>query len=172
MSAAWRPDDSLLDINPKGESKGGRRVRAALRKHGVRVGRRIVTSRDTGMSAARNELKRTGMPKGFEQWQLPIPHPLENLVVMIGRMKPNARVERHSHKVWVFRYIIQGSLKIDGKTLRAGDWMLIPPGVPYELQAGPQGCTPLYAHCLPPPPPPPGPPGMPGMEPGGAASEP
>src|SRR6266568_3254223 len=71
----WRPDDSLLDRNAKGELKGARKVNEVLRKGGIRRANRVTTSRDPGMTAAKNALKRTGMPAGVEQWQLPVALP-------------------------------------------------------------------------------------------------
>lgn len=158
MSPDWRPDDSLLDRNAKGEVKGARRVSDVLRKRGIRAGNRVTTSRDPGMAAVRQDLKRTGMPTGVEQWQLPVALPLENVLVFTSRMKSGAAVPEHAHRVWVFRVVMQGSLKYSGKTLKAGDWMLVPPGQSYSIQAGPDGCVILYAHCVVTPPPrPPGP---------------
>jgi quercetin dioxygenase-like cupin family protein len=153
MSSGWRPDDSLLDRNSKGQVKGARRVNDVLRKGGIRAANRITTSRDQGMSAARTALKRTGMPTGVEQWQLPVALPLEGVLVFISRMKPGAVVPLHAHRVWVFRIVISGSLKYAGKTLKPGDWMLVPPGKEYTIEAGPKGCVICYAHCLPPGPP-------------------
>ena len=154
----WRPDDSLLDRNAKGELKGARKVNEVLRKGGIRRANRVTTSRDPGMTAAKNALKRTGMPAGVEQWQLPVALPLDNLLVFTSRMKRGAAVPEHVHRVWVFRVIITGSLKYGGQTLKPGDWMLVPPGQSYSIQAGPDGCVILYAHCVVTPPPrPPGP---------------
>ena len=158
MSPDWRPDDSLLDLNAKGEAKGARRVTDVLRKRGIRPSNRITTSRDPGLAAVRNDLKRTGMPTGVEQWQLPVALPLPNVLVFTSRMKAGAKVPEHAHRVWVFRVIMEGSLLYERKTLKAGDWMLVPPGQSYAIQAGPGGCTILYAHCLTTPPKPgPGP---------------
>ena len=150
MSREWRPDDSLLDRNAKGV-KGAQRVRAALRKSGVRPSRGITTSRDPGMAAAQKELKRTGMPDGVQQWQLPIAQPIESLLIFKSEMKPRTVVPEHAHDVWVFRVILQGTLKANGVTLRAGDWMLVPPGQRYSLQSGASKCIILYAHCKWPP---------------------
>ena len=158
--SAWRPDDSLLDRGAKGEVKGARRVSDVLRQRGIRAANQIVTSRDTGVAGAQRDLKRTGMPAGVEQWQLPLVTPLDNVLVFISRMKPGAAVPAHAHRVWVFRVVISGTLKYARKTLKPGDWMLVPPGKVYAIQAGSGGCTILYAHCAPT-----GPPGPPG--PGG-----
>ena len=139
MSPDWRPDDSLPDRNAKGEVKGARRVSDVLRKRGIRAGNRVTTSRDPGMAAVRQDLKRTGMPTGVEQWQLPVALPLENVLVFTSRMKSGAAVPEHAHRVWVFRVVM-------------------PPGQSYSSQAGPDGCVILYAHCVVTPPPrPPGP---------------
>jgi len=152
--SAWRPDDSLLDRGPKGEVKGTRRVSDVLRQRGIRAANQITTSRDTGMAAAQRDLKRTGMPAGVEQWQVPIVTPLDNVLVFISRMKPGTAVPPHVHRVWVFRVVISGTLKFGRKTLRPGDWMLVPPGREYSIQAGSGGCTVAYAHCAPGPTPP------------------
>jgi anti-sigma factor ChrR (cupin superfamily) len=157
VSTNWRPDDSLLERNAKGQFKGAQRVREALRQNKVQAANRITTSRDPGMAAARRTLKRTAMPTGVEQWQLPVPQPLDNLMITITRMRPGVTVPTHSHKVWVFRFIIQGSLKYGNKTLRAMDWMLVPPNQPYSITAGPEVCIILYGHCVPIGPAPPGP---------------
>ena len=156
MSSVWRPDDSLSERDQKGEIRGSRRIKEALQKHGVRSGKGILTSRDTGMSAVKRELKRTGMPPGVEQWQLPVTlGPGEDILSFTGRMKPGAKVPKHAHKQAVFRLVIEGSLKYGGKTLKPGDWMYVPAGQAYALTAGPQGCTTLYHHGLPSPGPPP-----------------
>jgi quercetin dioxygenase-like cupin family protein len=160
MSTEWSPDDSFLDRNAKGQAAGARRVGSLLRQRGIRTKNRITTSRDRDLAGLRGELKRPGMPAGVEQWQLPVELPLDNVVMFTSRMKAGAVVPEHVHRVWVFRVVITGSLRYTGKTLKAGDWMLVPPGQSYSVKAGPTGCTILYAHCIttpPPPPPPPGP---------------
>ena len=157
MSGKWRPDDSLLDRNAKGATKGAQRVRAALTSSGIRSTNRITTSRDKGMAAAQRSLKRTGMPTGVQQWQLPISHPIDGLLVFKSELKARTVVPEHAHDVWVFRVIIEGSVKSNGVTLKAGDWMLVPPGQTYSITAGPTKCVILYAHCKVNPPPAPGP---------------
>jgi len=67
----WRPDDTFHNIID-GEFKGVRRVNDALKKLGVKLGDKIVTSRDKDMRELVNVLRRDTMPDGFEQWQLPI----------------------------------------------------------------------------------------------------
>jgi quercetin dioxygenase-like cupin family protein len=157
-----RPDDSLLDRNAKGQINGAARVADVLRKRGMRAANQVTTSRDTGMAAARNDLKRTGMAAGTEHWQLPVEVPIDGVVMFITRMKPGVAIPEHAHRVWVFRVVITGSLKYGRKTLKPGDWMLVPPGKRYAVVAGAGGCTVFYAHCIGPLPPGPGPRPTPG----------
>lgn len=164
VSPRWRPDDSLLERNAKGEIKGVRRVLNALQKNGVRYGNRVVTSRDRGMTAVRKDLRRTPMPDGVQQWQLPVVLGAAGDVLwFISEYEPGAKVPSHSHNHVVFRIVLQGSVKYRDVTLKAGDWMLVPPGQPYALQAGPlERCIIAYGHGPSTPPWPPGPPGPPG----------
>jgi hypothetical protein len=145
MSANWRPDDSLSERDKKGELIGERRIRAALKKNNVRFGKGVITSRDPGMAGVRRDLKRTGMPRGVEQWQIPIVL-RGDVLCFVGSMKPNTIVPEHSHTHPVFRLVIDGELKFGRKILKAGDWMYVPAGVAYSIQAGRKGCWPLYAH--------------------------
>ena len=148
MSPVWQPDDSLL-VRGKGGSKGARRIKAALQKHRISSVKKVITSRDPRMNSVKLTLKRprASMPPGVEQWQLPVTHgPRSAVLSFTGRMKPGAKVPPHVHKNDVFRVVIKGSLKTGGKTLRAGDWMHVPAGQSYALQAGPKGCVTYYNH--------------------------
>ena len=147
MSSGWRPDDSLHERDDKDEVRGVRRVKDALRKHGVDFGNRVITSRDRGMDEVQKDLKRTGMPPGVEQWQIPIVVGAnEDILSFTGQMEAGADVPEHAHNQAIFRIVIQGSLEYNGMTLKAGDWMLVPAGQRYELKAGPDGCTTMYHH--------------------------
>lgn len=58
---------------------------------------------------------------------------------------PGARIpehthDTHSHHVW----ITEGSLAVLGRTLTAGSYAHVPPGVPHEVVAGTDGCTLFY----------------------------
>lgn len=46
----------------------------------------------------------------------------------------------HSHHVWV----LEGSVDVLGETLTRGAYVHVPPGVPHEVAAGPDGCTLFY----------------------------
>jgi ChrR-like protein with cupin domain len=147
VSSGWRPDDSLLERDDKDEVRGVRRVKDALQKHGVRYGNRVITSRDKGMDAIRNDLKRTGMPPGVEQWQVPIVvKPSGDALSFTGRMEPGAEVPEHAHPHPVYRIVIEGSLEYGDLTLKPGDWMFVPAGLAYSITAGPDGCSTFYHH--------------------------
>jgi anti-sigma factor ChrR (cupin superfamily) len=149
VSPEWSPDDSLMEPDDKGRVQGARRVVDALHKHNVRYGNGVITSRDKGVAAAQRELKRTGMPPGVEQWQVPIVfRPDGDVLSFMGRMKPGARVPPHSHSHAVVRVIIGGSLKYGRLTLKVGDWMYVPAGQVYSVTAGPDGCTTTYHHGI------------------------
>lgn len=148
MSPVWQPDDSLM-VRGKGGSKGAQRIKAALQKHKVSSAKRVITSRDARMNAVKQTLKRprASMPPGVEQWQLPVTlGPRKDVLSFTGRMKPGAKVPSHAHKNDVFRVVVKGSLKTGGKTLKAGDWMFVPGGQSYALQAGSQGAVTFYHH--------------------------
>jgi quercetin dioxygenase-like cupin family protein len=150
MSSEWRPDDSLMKVGTKGGVQGARRVVAALRKNGVHYGKGVITSRDKGVAAAQRDLKREGMPRGVESWQIPIVfRPTGDILTFITRMKPGATVPAHSHDHSVVRFVFKGSLKYGRMTLKVGDWMYVPAGQVYSVTAGPTGCSITYGHGLP-----------------------
>lgn len=147
MSPRWQPDDSVLDVNRKGEVKAARRGKDVLRKHRITAGDGILTSRDRGMAAVNAELKQSGLPAGVQHWQLPVAlGSLDEVVCFISRMKPGARVPEHAHKVGVFRIVMSGTLRYGRQALKAGDWMYVPPGRAYSVEAGPDGCSIFYGH--------------------------
>jgi anti-sigma factor ChrR (cupin superfamily) len=147
VNSEWRPDDSLSERDQKGEVRGARRIKDALTKNKVRLGKGVITSRDTGMAAVRRDLKRNGLPRGVEHWQMPIMLGQGgDIVCFMSRLKPGTKVPEHAHKQAVFRVVIEGELKTGRKTLKPGDWMLVPAGQIYSVQAGPNGCKIFYAH--------------------------
>jgi anti-sigma factor ChrR (cupin superfamily) len=147
MSSEWRPDDSLSERDQKGEVRGARRIKDALQKNKVRFGKGVITSRDTGMAAVRRDLKRSGLPRGVEHWQMPIVLGQGgDILCFISRLKPGTKVPEHAHKQAVFRVVIEGELKYGRKTLKAGDWMLVPGGQAYSVQTGAIACVIFYAH--------------------------
>lgn len=57
-----------------------------------------------------------------------------------GAVMPEHTHHTHSHHIWV----TEGSMAVLGQTLTAGSYAHVPPGVPHEVDAGPQGCTLFY----------------------------
>lgn len=145
MSSNWRPDDSLSERDKKGELRGAGRIKGALNKNKIRLGGGVITSRDTGMAAVRRDLKRTGMPRGVESWQIPVVLG-GDVLCFISCLKPRTIVPEHAHHQAVFRVVISGELRYGRKTLKPGDWMFVPGGETYSIQAGLDGCCVFYAH--------------------------
>ena len=54
-------------------------------------------------------------------------------MLVLTKVAPKTNVPQHSHKEGIFRYIIEGSLTINGEHYRAGDWLVVPEGMPYEI---------------------------------------
>lgn len=155
MSSEWRPDDSLMEQDEKGRSRGAQRVIDALTNRNVRYGNEVLTSRDKRVVAVQRDLKRTGMLPGVEQWQIPMVfRPTGDVLSFLSRMKPGVRVPAHSHEFGVARIVVGGSLVArfvtEGSTkrvtLKVGDWMFVPAGLSYALQAGLHGCIVFYHH--------------------------
>ena len=147
MSSQWRPNDSLSKRNKKGQLNGVTAIRAALRKNHVRLGKGVITSRDPGVAKVTRSLKQKGLPDGVEQWLLPIVlGPDAEVLCFFSHLEPGAIVPTHTHEHSVFRVVISGELKFGRKTLKQGDWMYVPAGVAYSIQAGPHGCCPCYMH--------------------------
>jgi mannose-6-phosphate isomerase-like protein (cupin superfamily) len=142
----------MYERNEKGEVKGVRRVADALKKHGVRLGNRVITSQDKGMDAAQRDLKRAGSPPGVEQWQIPIvlgaDKNIQDILCFVSRMEPGAKVPEHSHNHGLLRIVIEGTLKYRDLELKPGDWMLVPKGVSYSVEAGARGCHVMYPHPI------------------------
>jgi mannose-6-phosphate isomerase-like protein (cupin superfamily) len=134
MSSKWRPDDSLSERDKKGELIGEKRIKAALAKNKVRIGKGVTTSRDTGMAAVKRDLNKTGMPRGVKSSQ--IPFVLGGCLWFLSCYEPGTIVPMHAHKLAIFRIVISGEMKYARKTLKQGDWMYVPAGQAYSIQAG------------------------------------
>lgn len=53
---------------------------------------------------------------------------------MLTTTEPGTHVATHAHDEPMFRYVIEGSLTINGTEYRPGDWVFIPEGVPYDIR--------------------------------------
>jgi hypothetical protein len=134
MSSNWRPDDSLNERDKKGVLNGEKKIKAALAKNKVRIGKGVTTSRDKGMAAVKRDLKKTGMPRGVQSFQ--IPFVLGGCLWFLSCYEPGTIVPMHAHKLVIFRIVISGEMRYGGKTLKQGDWMYVPAGQAYSIQAG------------------------------------
>ena len=52
----------------------------------------------------------------------------------VTTVSPGVKVVPHSHDEPVFRYFLKGSVVLNGVRYEAGDWLLIPKDVVYELE--------------------------------------
>ena len=62
--------------------------------------------------------------------------------VIALRMEPGFVLARHAHDCFRFEVVVQGTLDVGERVLKAGDVMISEPGVAYGPHvAGPEGCT-------------------------------
>ena len=54
--------------------------------------------------------------------------------VRLTEVKPNTKVETHSHPSPTFRFVMDGDLTIEGKTYTKGDWLAIPTNYEYSVE--------------------------------------
>ncbi len=135
-----------FDPNVLTFEQGEKKVALATKKAGLRVGNKIITSRDRNAIKAVNLLAVDNVPGGFKKWQLPFVMDRSQLFISIG--SPDADVPTHSHDEGDgIRFIMSGSIYYDGKELSAGDWMFIPKGAKYKMKVGPLGASMCYCYC-------------------------
>jgi|ERR1700686_194453 mannose-6-phosphate isomerase-like protein (cupin superfamily) len=145
MSSNWRPDDSLNERDKKGVLNGEKKIKAALAKNKVRIAKGVTTSRDRGMAAVKRDLKKTGMPRGVKSFQ--IPFVLGGCLWFLSCYEPGTIVPMHAHKLVIFRIVISGEMKHGRRILKQGDWMYVPAGQPYSIQAvGKETLWVFYGH--------------------------
>ena len=65
--------------------------------------------------------------------------------IRIVKVEPNAQIESHIHTSPIFRIILKGRMTLNGVEYREGDWMVIPGGFEYEIEAGNIGYEALCA---------------------------
>ena len=114
-------------------------LKKTQREAGIDQEAAVFTSRDASSKAAIKSLQVTNIPTGFTKWQLPFAaYRPTNFYLTTG--KPNAGVAEHAHEHGAgFRVVIQGSLAINGKQLRQGDWFYVPQGKAYSYKVGAEG---------------------------------
>lgn len=144
----WRPDDTFHDM-VDGEFKGVLRVKNALESLGIKLGDKIVTSRDLEIVQVFEKLRRDHLPNGFRQWQLPIILGGGNRPVMsfITFGEPRAHIPYHTHRNdCLLRVVLTGSILYKSTELTTGDWMYVPIGHGYSFTAGPMGCVIMHMY--------------------------
>jgi quercetin dioxygenase-like cupin family protein len=129
----WKPNDKVIEGKP-----GAARIKAALTKRRVTFTKRVVTSRDPGMSDVIYDLGRPDMPPGIRSWQLPfvLGGGEGGVFFFLTVAEPGAIVPSHSHTRDLLRIVVSGSLITNGIELKSGDWMYVPTGVEYSYTAG------------------------------------
>ena len=126
--------------------QGAIRVDSVVRKLGVDLRKKVLTSRDPEAQELRKLLPVTNVPKGFTKYQLPFV--LSDSQLFVTHAPAGAKVAEHSHDEGDgVRFIAQGSVIYKGTELAEGDWMFIPKGVRYSLEIGARGAVMCYCYC-------------------------
>lgn len=139
--------------------QGVQRIQSALKRAGITLGKRVITSRDADMTRLREALRVTNIPKGFQKYQLPVilrcadkvsftNTDADGVQFFVTLAQPHAKVGKHSHNEGAgLRFIAGGSITYKNQELTSGDWMYIPKGAAYEFNVGPQGAVICYCYC-------------------------
>ncbi|MGN6602964.1 MAG: cupin domain-containing protein [Ginsengibacter sp.] len=126
--------------------QGEEKVRQASKEAHLKIGDKIITSRDAHAITAVNLLSVDNIPGGFKKWQLPFVMERSQLFISVG--SPDSKVPEHSHDEGDgIRFIMSGSIHYNGMELTGGDWMYIPKGVKYSFRVGPLGVAMCYCYC-------------------------
>jgi mannose-6-phosphate isomerase-like protein (cupin superfamily) len=126
---------------------GLKRIQEVTEKTGVKLERRIVTSKDKAAMQLMEALKVDNIPDGFTKWQLPVHLEAPSQLFMTSAA-PNSKAPMHSHRDGDgIRFIVSGSIIYNGQELTAGDWMFIPAGHRYSFEVGRFGAMMCYCYC-------------------------
>jgi redox-sensitive bicupin YhaK (pirin superfamily) len=126
---------------------GLKRIQQASEKTGIKLERRIVTSKDKEVAELTKTLKVDNVPSGFTKWQLPV-HLEAPSQLFITNAEPNTKAPLHTHRDGDgIRFIVSGSINYNGQELTAGDWMFIPAGHKYSFEVGDRGAMMCYCYC-------------------------
>lgn len=63
----------------------------------------------------------------------------------IIKVEPNSNIEIHAHEAPIFRIISKGKMTLNGVEYSEGDWIVIPGGTEYRIEAGSAGYEALCA---------------------------
>lgn len=115
---------------------GLKRIQQASEKAGIKLERRILTSKDSEVAELTRALKVDNVPEGITKWQLPV-HMESATQMFVSIAEPNTKVPLHAHRDGdSLRFIVSGSINFNGQELTAGDWMYVPAGHKYSFEAG------------------------------------
>lgn len=90
--------------------------------------------------------------KGVTKHVIPVDF-REFCMLVVTEVEPGAKIPNHTHKEGIVRYITKGSLKLNGTAYKAGDWIMVPEGMSYEIETeeGYASVAGYLAACGPPP---------------------
>jgi hypothetical protein len=93
----------------------------------------VLSAHDGGIVLSTDlDIKPLEEPSGLTR--KPITWPVQNLnMFYLLDAPPCTEVPKHSHQSDIFRLVIEGELVINGITVKAGTWMLVPKGTLYSI---------------------------------------
>jgi hypothetical protein len=139
--------ESKFNPNQLTFEEGLNRITRASEKIGIRLERRILTSKDEDVIKLTRVLQVNNVPDNFHKWQLPI-YLDKPSQLYISVASPFAKVPSHAHNDGDgIRFIVSGSITYGHQELTAGDWMFIPTGHEYSFEVGQFGATMCYCYC-------------------------
>ncbi len=85
-----------------------------------------------------NGIRKIALPIDISQYR----------ILVVSEVSANRHIKPHKHDDEPqFRYITSGSLTLNGETYRAGEWVIVPAGVEYEIHTE-EGYTTLAAYGM------------------------
>jgi hypothetical protein len=114
--------------------------------HGHPHGQQILTSRDKHAAPLMKALNCTNVPQGFTKWQLPFIM-TDKAATFVTVAPAGAKVPSHDHEGESIRFIISGSISVNGQELASGDWVFIPKNTAYSYEVGPLGAVMASCYC-------------------------
>lgn len=92
----------------------------------------IVSSHDYRNGDWRSLGALRGLPSGVHKNVIPVDL-IDTRFLVLTAVDPGSTVDAHSHDEAVVRYIVNGSLTLNGQQYGAGDWVIVPRGAEYRI---------------------------------------
>lgn len=73
-----------------------------------------------------------GLPSGVHKNVIPVDL-TDTRFLVVTVVDPDSTIKAHSHDEAVVRYIVSGSLTLNGQQYGTGEWMIVPLGAEYEI---------------------------------------